>query len=165
VTAAMAQTSFLQIQQPVDPTSNAPEIFEGARKNKGQKSNSVVALLRMLQGDIKKDTAAVESDEKVAEKEYETMTEAAFKQQAEWGKSIADATSAKAGFEEELQKAETGVSVNELELENLGSTLAELHVKCDFIIAHFEERKMAREGEIDGLHQAKGILAGASFEF
>ncbi|CAD7932888.1 unnamed protein product [Amoebophrya sp. A120] len=163
-----ASSSFLQIQsrQVVDPTESAPEIFESAqRKNKSGKSNSVVALLRMLQSDIKKDSAAVESDEKVAEKDYVGLTTDAFKQQAEWGKSIADATSDKASYEEELQKAETMASVNELELENLATTLQELHVKCDFIIAHFEERKAARESEIDGLHQAKGVLAGASFEF
>jgi len=163
-TQALLSTSFLQEAQVVDPTENAPEIFAGERKNKGQKSNSVVALLRMLQGDIKKDSAAAESDEKVAQSDYETMTSEAFEQQSQWGKSTTDAQSAKAGFEEELSKAETSQSVNEMEMEQLTSTLRDLHSQCDFIIAHFDERKMAREGEIDGLHQAKGILAGASFE-
>ncbi|CAD7938214.1 unnamed protein product [Amoebophrya sp. A25] len=159
-------SSFLQLSasQVVDPTESAPEIFEGERKSKSQKSNSVVALLRMLQNDIKKDSAAAESDEKVAQNDYENLTMEAAKQQAEWGKSTADATSAKAGFEEELQKAETSGSVHELELEQLGESLSALHASCDLILSHFDEREVKRENEIDHLHKGKAILSGASFE-
>jgi len=64
-----------------------------------------------------------------------------------------------------LEDSETKQRVNEQLIEELAATNHELHGSCDFILAHFEERAAAREGEIDGLHTAKGILAGASLEF
>jgi len=155
-------TVFLQLRQPADPTAAAPEIFSGDRKNKGQKNNSVVALMRMLQGDIKKDTQAVEHDEQTAERDYEAMMADSAKQIAQLQSSTANAKSNKASFEAELEDTETKERVNEQLLEELGATNHELHASCDFILAHFEERAAARETEIDGLHTAKGVLAGAS---
>jgi len=60
------------------------------------------------------------------------------------------------------EDTETKERVNEQLMEELSATNHELHASCDFVLAHFEERAAARDSEIDGLHTAKGILAGAS---
>jgi len=84
------------------------------------------------------------------------------KQVAQLQSAMADAKSNKASFSAELDDTETKERVNEQLLEELAATKHELHASCDFILAHFEERAAARETEIDGLHTAKGVLAGAS---
>ena len=42
--------------------------------------------------------------------------------------------------------------------------IADLHASCDFFVANFEDRKAARTTEIEGLKNAKAILAGANYE-
>lgn len=165
--AGTSQTTTVFLQRSAqkarqDPSESAPEIFSGARKNKGQKNNSVTALMRMLQGDIKKDTQAVEHDEQVAERDYEQLMADNAKQVAQLQTGSANAKANKASYEAELEDTETKERVNEQLIEELSATNHELHASCDFILAHFEERAAARESEIDGLHTAKGVLAGAS---
>jgi len=141
-----------------------PEIFSGARKNKGAKGSSVLALMDMLAGDINKDTAALQQDEAVAQSDYEKLSQDLANQVAESTKAGNEASATKAKAEEDKQTAESTLSMKEEELDDVRQTIADLHAQCDFILKAFEERKGARENEISGLDKAKAILSGANFE-
>jgi chromosome segregation ATPase len=159
-----AKTVFIQLhQQQEDMPEGQPETWDGARKNKGQKGSSVLALMDMLMADLNKDTQAMEHDEKTAQADYEKLQYDLAQQIAESTKAKNDAAASKANAEADLQTAESTRSMKEEELADVVKTIADLHAQCDFIISAFEERKMARENEISGLGKAKAILAGADF--
>lgn len=159
-TSQTTSIGFIQLSKASQPSlPDAPETWTGDRKNKGGKSNSVLALMDMLKGDIEKDTQAAQHEEETAARDYNTLMESTAKEQATWGKAIVDANSAKAELEEQHNKSDTDRRVAEETLEELRTELADLHADCDFIIAHFEERAMARETEMEGLIQAKTILS------
>merc|ERR1719221_609883 len=141
-----------------------PEVFEGERKNKGQKGSSVIALMDMLINDLEKDTAALEQDEAVAQKDYENLSADLARQVVDSNKALADATNSKANAEEGKLTAESTLDMKTEELADVNQTIADLHAQCDFILQAFEERKAARETEISGLSKAKAILAGAKFD-
>lgn len=148
-----------------DLPEGQPEMWEaGDRKNKGRKSGSVLALMDMLAGDLNKDTAALESDEKVAQSSYEKLSEDLAKQIAESTKAGTDAAASKAAAEESKLTAESTLSMKSEELASVKQTITDLHAKCDFLLENFEERAAKRENEIAGLQNAKAILKGAKLE-
>jgi hypothetical protein len=152
--------ALLQIAAPSLPP--APETY-GEHKSKGQKSNSVIALLSLMQNDLKKETQAAEHEEKTAQRDYETLTADAAKQRAECVQTVADSQGAIAEAEENRNAASESKTNEEAHLAELKQTNENLHKECDFVLAHFEERREARNTEIDGLTSAKSVLSGASF--
>ena len=42
---------------------------------------------------------------------------------------------------------------------------ADLHKSCDFTLDNFDARQAALDQEMDGLREAKSVLAGSSFGF
>jgi len=137
---------------------------EGGRKTKGQKGSSVMALMDMLSNDLNKDTEALQHDEKVAQGDYERLSADLGAQVAESTKAKAEATTSKTTAEEDKVDAGSSLAMKQGELEDINKTVADLHTQCDFILSAFEERKSARETEINGLTKAKAILAGAKFD-
>merc|ERR1719506_2702256 len=74
-------TVFLQTVSMVNAPElpPAPETY-GEHKSKGQKSNSVIALLDLMQNDLKKELQAAEHEETTAQRDYETLVADAPKQ-------------------------------------------------------------------------------------
>jgi len=157
--------SFLQTRSQVDAPElpPAPETY-GEHKSKGQKSNSVIALLSLMQNDLKKETQAAEHGEKTAQRDYEGLVADAAKQRAECEQTVADSQGAIAEAEESRNAASTDQTSQETRLAELVQTNENLHKECDFILEHFDERREARTMEIDGLVTAKSVLSGADFQ-
>lgn len=157
---AGAQTVFAQ-----DLPEGSPDMWAaGDRKSKGKKSNSVMALMDMLAGDLNKDTTAMVHDEDIAQKDYERLSSDLATQIVESTKAKAEATTSKSNAEDGKLTSESTLSMKNQELADVTQTIADLHAQCDFILGAFEERKSARETEISGLTKAKAILAGAKFD-
>lgn len=153
------------LTQATDLPDGQPEVWEkGDRKTKGKKSNSVFALMDMLAGDINKATTDLEHAEDTAQREYERLSQDLAEQITESGKAKAEATTTKTDAEENKLNAESTHSMKSEELKDINQTIADLHHQCDFILEAFEERKAARQTEIDGLTKAKAILSGAKFD-
>lgn len=149
------------VQQPAP----APEMWEeGARKTKGQKSNSVMALMDMIIKDLDADSAAVEHAETTAQADYERLAQDLTDLVRASNKAVAEATASKANAEEARANAKDSLSMKNEELTGIHQTITDLHGKCDFILSAFEERKAARETEIEGLTKAKAVLHGAKFD-
>jgi chromosome segregation ATPase len=166
--AGTSQTTTVSFLQKIAGNNKAPTLpaapeTYGEHKAKGQKSNSVITLLKNLINDLEKETQAAEHAEKTAQRDYETLSTDAAKQQAECETMIADTTGAIANEEEKLNAATVNKQAQEATLAELQDQKTQLHKECDFIVAHFEERREAREKEIDGLTSAKSILSGANF--
>lgn len=159
---ANAQTVLAQES---DLPGGQPDMWEaGDRKSKGKKSNSVMTLMDMLAGDLNKDTAALEHEEDIAQRDYERLSKDLSEQTSESQKAQADATASKAAAEDAKVDAEGSLNLRTEELADITQSIADLHAKCDFILGAYEERKGARETEMAGLTKAKAILAGANFE-
>merc|ERR1719162_1206255 len=136
----------------------------GEHKSKGQKNNSVIALLDVMQNDLKSETQAATHEEKTSQRDYEQMITDAAKQRAECEKSIADSSGAIAEAEETRNASSDSQGNEEAHLAELVETDKNLHQECDFILDHFEERREAHTMEIDGLTTAKSVLSGADFQ-
>ena len=51
------------------------------------------------------------------------------------------------------------------ELQELMNENADLHKSCDFTLDNFDSRQAALDQEMDGLREAKSVLAGSSLGF
>jgi len=139
-----------------------PETF-GAYQKKGQKSNGVLALMDMMIEDMKKDRSEQEYAEKTAQKDYETLMSQSQKTREDKSASITEKEDSKATWGEKLEAAKAESASTKDSLMTIGQVIQGLHTQCDFLLQHFDARKEARTNEIEGLKNAKAVLAGANF--
>jgi len=139
-----------------------PETF-GAYQKKGQKSNGVLALMDMMIEDLKKDRTEQEYAEKTAQKDYETLMSQSQKTREDKSASITEKEDSKATWGEKLEAAKAEEASTKDSLMKIGELIQGLHAKCDFLLQNYDARKEARTNEIEGLKNAKAVLAGANF--
>merc|ERR1719217_1488439 len=119
-----------------------------------------------LQGcgwNITKEMTEAETEEKLAQEEYEAMMRDSTKKRMEDTQAIEDKTAAKAGMQEDLVNAEADLKDKTSEFMATEKYLGNLHLECDWLLKNFDLRKEARAGEIDALQQAKAVLSGADY--
>jgi len=152
--AKLAAASFIQLKssQPATPTYK-----------KSGKSNSVIALMDGLIGELKTGNQDMTHDEEDAQKEYEQMLKDAEESRAEDSKSITDKQEAKAQLEENLNEEKNTYKLKVQALADTVATIADLHKSCDFLLENFEVRLSARSKEIEGLKKAMAVLSGADY--
>jgi len=128
-------------------------------------SSGIQSILSMIAEDIEKDikTATAEEDEAQAEYEaYKADTDAVIK-------DLESEISAHEGeIGDKQDDVETGKEQRRDEKTILDNTLAFLRSiapSCDYMAVNFELRRQNRFEEIEGLLEAKGALAGGSFDF
>jgi len=155
-------TSFVQIKAHVHVAPpEAPETFGEFKKS--SKSGGVIGLMDMMIGDLKMSLGEIKFGEKTGQTDYVALMSASQEKRAQDSKSLTDAAAGKADLTEKLTTAKESQHLTLKELENIHSTISSLHGACDFIIKNFEYRLKARTSEIEGLKNAKAVLAGASF--
>jgi len=96
------------------------------------------------------------------QKDYEKLSADLAAQQKANTKAKSEAETEKANAEDAHQKAEKKLGGAEEDLANVQQTTKDLHARCDFLMANFEDRATKREQEISGLQNAKATLSGAS---
>merc|ERR1719387_1441695 len=154
--------SFVQIKSHVHVAPpEAPETFGEFKKS--SKSGGVIGLMDMMIGDLKMQLGEIKFSEKQAQADYVAMMAASQEKRTLDGKSMTDQEAGKADLTEKLTSAKESQHLTLKELENIHSTISGLHGACDFIIKNFEYRATARTSEIEGLKNAKAVLAGASY--
>merc|ERR1719265_1490083 len=154
--------SFVQIKAHVHVAPpEAPETFGEFKKS--SKSGGVIGLMDMMIGDLKMSLGEIKFGEKAAQEDYTALMAASQEKRTQDGKSLTDQEAGKADLTEKLTTAKESQHLTLKELENIHSTISGLHGACDFIIKNFEYREKARTAEIEGLKQAKAVLAGASY--
>jgi len=141
-----------------------PETF-GAYQKKSEDSGGVIAMIDSLIADLDKELTEAETEEKLAQEEYEElMADSAEKRSAD-SKSLSDKESLKADTEDALVKLQDEHKSTVKELMATEEYISQLHAECDWLIQYFDVRKEARTGEIDALGKAKAVLSGADFSF
>jgi hypothetical protein len=157
-----AQTNAKQPEYSVD-SDKAPETSFGSSYS-GRKSEGggIVGILSMLVEDTEKEIAQGRAEEAEAQKGYEEERDAAqamkdsiTDSKVKYEKDTADE---QASIEDSKEfKAQTHSDLGAQE--DLEKTLFE---NCDWIKNEFEDRKAKRKEEIDGMLDAKNMLAGAA---
>merc|ERR1719473_627231 len=115
----------------------------------------------MLKKDLETDMNTAESEEKLAQKEYEDLMGESAATRAQKAKSITDKDAAKATLETKLEEANESSALSSEELSQIKTTISNLHGSCDFILDNFDLRKEARTNEMESLKNAKAVLLGA----
>jgi len=155
--AAMMQQAQLATGGPPPPPG-----FDSYKKNSA--AGGVTSMLQQIINDAKALEAEAIRAEQEGQKTYEAtviQTNTAIEAK---NASILDKSSVmldKQGLESTDQKDLAAIN---LELEQLATQKADLHVSCDYVMKNFDIRQQARDEEVDALKQAKSILSGAKFD-
>merc|ERR1719456_2095492 len=105
----------------------------------------------------------MEAEEKDAQSDYEKMMSDSAEKRALDTKTLADKEAAKADMEADLQTATEDKAATSKELMATKQYLASLHGDCDWLLQYFDQRKEARDSEIDAMGKAKAVLNGADY--
>merc|ERR1719197_44854 len=141
------------------PPPEAP----GAYEKKGEESGGVIAMIDALVKDLDTEMTEAETEEKLAQEEYEELMADSANKRAADSKSITEKEAAKGDLEESLTEQTEEKAGTTKELFATLEYIQSLHAECDWLIKFFDVRKEARTGEIDSLKKAKAVLSGADF--
>merc|ERR1719235_43623 len=115
------------------------------------------SIMKELEDDMKDG----EYDEKTAQKDYaELMSDSQESRKAN-AESITEKEAAKASISEKKQTAKMKEARDFEDLENIHGYVGNLHMKCDLLLETYDMKKEARTKEVEGLKNAKAVLAGA----
>merc|ERR1719171_2081500 len=143
------------------PPPEAP----GAYSKKSEESGGVISMIDSLIAELDKEMTEAETEEKLAQEEYEELMADSAEKRAADSKSLSDKEALKADTEDALVKLKDEHKSTIKELMATEEYIAQLHAECDWLIQYFDVRKEARTGEIDALGKAKAVLSGADFSF
>merc|ERR1719281_566542 len=104
-----------------------------------------------------------ETEEKLAQEEYEELMADSAQKRAADSKSITTKGGEKADAEKALSEQTESHKSTAKELMATLEYISGLHADCDWLLKYFDVRKEARAGEIDSLKKAKAVLSGADF--
>ena len=141
------------------PPPEAP----GAYSKKSEDSGGVISMIDSLIADLDKEMTEAETEEKLAQEEYEELMADSAEKRAADSKSLSDKEALKGDTADELVKMKDEHKSTVKELMATEEYISQLHAECDWLIQYFDVRKEARTGEIDALTKAKAVLSGADF--
>merc|ERR1719453_513311 len=141
-----------------------PETFEGDYEGRKTEGGGIIAILSMIKEDIEKEMKVASKEEAEALKAYEELRADS--------QATVDALDAKlvslgqdiAGKMKEIADLET-VKQNKADTETATDAfLSDLGPNCDWVDKYFDSRMEKRKAEMEGLQEAKAVLAGAGAE-
>jgi hypothetical protein len=161
---AFVQVAETQTQPAGEAPTPPPSTWEeGGYKGAGGESGGVVGLLEMIKTDIGKDIQKADKEEADAVTAYEKLV-------ADIDADILSLETRKSNKEGEIADDEGSVAAektergtNQEEMKAHLDYLASIAKRCDYMAAEFENRKIARQEELDNLHKAQAVFSGAEF--
>merc|ERR550537_1393418 len=120
-------------------------------------------MIDSLIADLDKELTEAETEEKLAQEEYEELMADSAEKRATDSKSLTDKETLKAETQDNLVALTDEHKATVKELMATEEYISQLHAECDWLIQYFDVRKEARTGEIDALTKAKAVLSGADF--
>merc|ERR1719240_2347997 len=152
------------VQEPVFEVSadQAPDASFSSAGKSGGESKGIVSIMTMIKEDLE--------DEISNGVKEEGETQAKFEEQLGEANTLLDELRAKkTNLEQAISDTNTEIDENEVHKEDLQGLLKEekdylasIKPDCDWILNSFTERRTKRAAEMEGLLQAKGMLAGAA---
>jgi len=153
--------SFVQIAAHHGEAPPPPPTVGTHSKQEG--GNGVLSLLNNIMSDLKLEMNEDKLAEEDAQQDYEKLSADATEKRAALSDSLAESESALADAHGDLLDLEGDKTAAVKDQGAAHETEMRLHAECDWLVANFETRKEAREGEIDALEKAKAVLSGADF--
>merc|ERR1719174_2405203 len=115
-------------------------------------------MIDALVKDLDTEMTEAETEEKLAQEEYEELMADSAQKRAADSKSITTKEGEKADTETALSEQTEGHKSTSKELMATLEYIQSLHADCDWLLKFFDMRKEARAGEIDSLKKAKAVL-------
>merc|ERR1719181_2107924 len=152
------------IQQPTFEVSadQAPDASFSSAGKSGGESKGIVSIMTMIKEDLEDEIANGVKDEAETQTKFE-------EQLGEANTLLEELKAKKTNLEQAISDTNTEIDENKVKKEDLQGLLAEekdylasIKPDCDWILNSFTERRTKRAAEMEGLLQAKGMLAGAS---
>merc|ERR1719240_836775 len=144
----------------------APETTWSGGEYGGRKKEStgIIAILSMLKEDLEKEMKTGREEDAAAQKKYEEDRAAMQSTLDAQKASKIDTEKALAELQEKVADKEEFKAQKEGDLASAEDMQKTLEHDCAWVETHFETRREKRKTEIDGLVEAKNILAGAGAE-
>merc|ERR1719261_223412 len=120
-------------------------------------------MMDLLIKDLTKEITEMETEEKLAQEDYEKFMADSAEKRALDVKTLADKEAAKADLETDLQAYGEELKAKQAEAMATMEQIKGLHLECDWLTKNYEIRKEARAGEVDALKKAKAVLSGANY--
>eukprot|EP00448_Togula_jolla_P007805 CAMPEP_0170613858 /NCGR_PEP_ID=MMETSP0224-20130122/24493_1 /TAXON_ID=285029 /ORGANISM="Togula jolla, Strain CCCM 725" /LENGTH=672 /DNA_ID=CAMNT_0010939481 /DNA_START=56 /DNA_END=2070 /DNA_ORIENTATION=- len=142
---SVAGEAFVQIsvhEQHADAPPPPPETF-GAYSTKSEGTTGVIAMIDMIIKDLDKEMTTAETDEKNAQKEYESMMSDSKQKRALDSKAVTEKEAAKADLESEAMAHKEAKDSATRELSATLEYIQSLHSECDWLLQYFDVRKEA----------------------
>merc|ERR1719487_2981419 len=158
--------SLLQKKEPeytVDP-DKAPDTpgFEKPYGGRSSESGGIIAILSMIKEDLENEIVEGKKAETAAAAEFAKMRATSMKTLAALKQKKNEQESAKADVDEKKSEAEATVASTKAMKDEKQEELESITPNCEWLKTAFDSRREKRKAEIDGLIQAKGVLAGAT---
>jgi len=133
---------------------------EDAARGNGDTANTIIAVLEVAQEDFTSLLAEVEATEKEAASAYEKLT---TENKISKASKTAEAKAKKSEIKSvssSLEMSKEDQASTQTELDAVLAYLEKLKPECESKVMSYEEKKAAREAEIEGLKEALEILSG-----
>merc|ERR1719194_254710 len=141
-----------------------PETFEGDYEGRKSEGTGIIAILSMIKEDIEKEMKVASKEEAEALKDYEDLradsqatVDALDAKIVSLGQDIAAKMKEIADLEAVKQNKADSEAATDTYLTDLGPN-------CDWVDKYFDSRMEKRKAEMEGLQEAKAVLAGAESE-
>jgi len=128
---------------------------------KSEKNKNILTILTYLIKDTKLEMEKARKDDAAAQADYEDDLAASNKMLKAQKESKAALETAQADLGEKMTDKEAFKTRTTDELDTEKDTKDTLDKDCAWVKSNFDSRKKKREAELDGLQEAKSILAGA----
>jgi hypothetical protein len=148
-------------KQPAGPPP--PPGFKEYKKSSG--SGGVMGMLEQIISETKTMEADAVKAETDAQKAYEAFIKDSNASIEDKVRAITNKSEEKATAEQDKVATEGELATALNELQELMNENADLHKSCDFTLDNFDARQAALDQEMDGLREAKSVLAGSSLGF
>merc|ERR1719484_469947 len=145
-------------KQPAGPPP--PPGFKEYKKSSG--SGGVMGMPEQIIAETKTMEADAVKAETDAQKAYEAFVKDTNASVEDKIRAITNKSEEKAGAEQDKVSTEQELTTALNELQELMNENADLHKSCDFTLDNFDARQAALDQEMDGLREAKSVLAGSS---
>jgi len=141
-----------------------PATFGDAYGGKVGESQGIIAIMEMVEDDIKKDRADAKADEDSSAKEFsefKTDSDKTFKDL----KQEQDATTKDMGnAETKKTQTERQRRTKKSALNNVLGKIESINPNCEYYEVNYPMRTSNRQIEVDGLNKAMAILQGGTFD-
>jgi len=141
-----------------------PATFDAGYAGKQGESQGIVAIMQMVEEDIKKDRADAASDEAASLKEFNNFKKDSEDKMKELKNEEKAQTKAKGKAMQENSNTERQRRSNKKALNSVLETIESIDPNCEYYEVNYPMRKKNRQIEIDGLNKASAILKGGTFD-